>query len=72
MVAAEKGQCFYDAELLRLVGVAQAELLGPGSPEAEQALRSSLEVARSQQARSFELRTAETLARLLRDRGDGS
>lgn len=38
--------------------------------EAEAALRQALQQSRSQQARSFELRAATALARLLADRGD--
>lgn len=68
-MAQQKGQNFYDAELLRLVGRAQRHLEGPGSTGAVESLRRSLGVARAQGGRSFELRTAHTLARLLRDRG---
>ena len=39
------------------------------SGEAEGCFRGSLEVARAQQAMSLELRTAMSLARLLRDQG---
>ena len=56
---------FYDAELHRL----RAELLlarGPGSAEAAEAdLWRALDIAREQQARSLELRTAVSLGRLL-------
>jgi class 3 adenylate cyclase/predicted ATPase len=55
------------AEVLRLKGwmLQQRGKL----TEAEQTLRSALEVARGQQARSWELRTATSYARLMRDQG---
>ncbi len=58
------------AETLRLKGwmLEQKGKLG----EAEQNLRASIDVARQQQAKSWELRTATTLARLLFGRGDHS
>jgi predicted ATPase len=40
--------------------------------EAEQTLRSALEVARGQQAKSWELRTATSYARLMHDQGRAS
>jgi DNA-binding SARP family transcriptional activator len=57
-----RNECWWDAELYRLRG----ELLlmhGAGTPEAEAALLTSLEIARAQSARSLELRTATSLAR---------
>src|SRR5262249_62260943 len=62
----ETGQPYWDAELQRLRG----ELLlrsHPGAAEAESLFRRALEIARGQEARSFELRAATSLARLLRD-----
>ena len=62
-------QPFYDAELGRL----RAEVLlardGDAGEEPETLLRESLAVARRQGARSFELRAATALARLLAKRG---
>jgi class 3 adenylate cyclase/tetratricopeptide (TPR) repeat protein len=56
------------AEALRLKGWL---LILRGKPEeAEANLRKAIEVARGQQARSWELRAATTLARLLADRGN--
>ena len=58
----------FEAELRRLEG----ELLSQaGAPEAEveACLAEALAVARRQEARSFELRAATSLARLRRDRG---
>lgn len=56
------GERFYAAELLRL----QGELLAVAGDRraAEEALRRSIEVARQQQARLFESRSAATLRRL--------
>ncbi|MFN8167515.1 MAG: adenylate/guanylate cyclase domain-containing protein [Candidatus Nanopelagicales bacterium] len=69
-MAAEKGQNFWDAELLRLVGRAQVQLEGPGSAAAEESLRSALALARRQGSPAHELRVAHTLARTLADRGE--
>ena len=70
-VAAASGQGFWDAELHRLVGSAQAELAGPDDPLAEAALRRAIAIARSQGAVSLELRSAVSLARVLSARGRG-
>jgi tetratricopeptide (TPR) repeat protein len=58
----ETNERWWDAELHRL----RAELLlaGGAAAEAEAALRSALEIARGQQARSLELRSARALAGL--------
>ncbi len=61
---------FWSAELARLKG----ELLlrrdgAKAAPDAEDLFRCSLEIARGQEARSFELRTSVSLARLLRRQG---
>ena len=70
-VAQASGQNFWDAELHRLVGSAQAELAGPDDLVAEAALRRAIEVARSQGALSLELRSAVSLGRMLSARGRG-
>jgi Flp pilus assembly protein TadD len=57
-------------EVLRLQGWMLSQL-GRGE-EAERALRSALDVAREQGTRSWELRSATTLAGLLEARGEGS
>jgi predicted ATPase len=65
-VGARTGQPFWDADLHRL----KAELVletGGGEAEAEELLRRALDIARAQEAKSFELRAATSLARLLRD-----
>jgi predicted ATPase len=64
--SARLGQPFFDAELLRLKGEL---LLSKDEAEAEFHFRRALEVARAQEARSFELRTATNLARLWQKQG---
>ncbi|HEY7729541.1 MAG TPA: BTAD domain-containing putative transcriptional regulator [Gaiellaceae bacterium] len=59
---------FVEAELLRLRGVLAAST---GEAGAEEWLRSALDTARSQGARSLELRCAVSLGRLLADDGRG-
>jgi predicted ATPase len=63
------GERYYEAELQRLKG----ELLLAQSPddpaEAEACLHNALEIARRQQAKSLELRTAMSLARLWQRQG---
>ena len=57
-----------EAELYRLKG----ELLllaGTSKSEAEESLRTAVVISRRQQAKSWELRAATSLARLLRDSG---
>jgi predicted ATPase len=58
---------FYDAEVLRLQGELLRASGDPGAAEA--AFQKALGVARAQGARSFELRTAASLGRLLADQG---
>jgi len=61
---------FFEAELLRLNARALVLESGPGMlTEAQKVLEQSLAVARSQKARSLELRAAADLARLHRDQG---
>ncbi len=83
-VAAQTGQPFFDAELHRLQGEIliaecglriaesendrQFELRNPRS-EAEGLFQRALDIARVQEAKSFELRAATSLARLWRDQG---
>ena len=70
-VAEGKEQHLWDAELLRLEG----ELLlakDPKDPEGERRFDEALERARRQQAKSFELRAACSLARLWNERGEGA
>jgi predicted ATPase len=69
VLATENGEeRVHYSELLRLRG--WVLMLQGRSAEAEQALRASIAVAQSQKAKSWELRSTTTLARLLADRGD--
>ena len=65
------GERFYEAELHRLRGEALLANAAPDSTRAESYFLRAIEVARQQQARSFELRTTASLARLWRQRGRG-
>jgi class 3 adenylate cyclase/predicted ATPase len=63
----QSGQHWFDAEVHRTRG----ELLLQRSPsDAETAFIRALEIARNQQARTFELRAGTSLARLWRDQGN--
>jgi predicted ATPase len=68
LAIAKTGQLFWNAELHRQKG--ELALATGGPPiEAEALFRRALEIARAQEARSFELRAAASLARLLPDQG---
>jgi len=67
-VAAQTGQPIIDVELHRLQGEIVLSA-GGALREAEVFLQQALEVARAQEAKSFELRATMSLARLLRDTG---
>jgi adenylate cyclase len=70
-ISQKAGECWAMPEVLRI----KAQLLqgtGRGVAEVEAILLRSLEMARGQQARSWELRTACDLARLWRDQGRGT
>ena len=63
------GQHWSEAELYRVCSSLLLKRDPPDIPAAEAALRRALEIARAQQARSFELRAAIAIARMLRDQG---
>lgn len=65
--AARTGDHHYEPELLRMKG--ELLLVNGSSEEAEQCFRSALDLARNQQAKSWELRAATSLGRLLLTRG---
>ncbi len=67
---ARTGERFWEAELQRLKGQLLLQADPANQPEAEACLRRAIEIARSQKARSWELRAATSLARLWRDQGD--
>jgi predicted ATPase len=68
--AAETGEAGYLAELHRVRG--QLAQRAGDTVAAERSLRESLAIAGRQQARSFELRAATALARLLAEAGDAA
>jgi tetratricopeptide (TPR) repeat protein len=66
-MASKTGEHVWDADLHRLAGLA---LVGCNRlDEGQSALQEALQVARQQQAKSFELRTATSLARLWGEQG---
>ena len=65
---AATGECHYQAELYRLRGAVLAETGDAG--EAAAWLQRAIDTARSQQAKSLELRAATSLARLWADQGN--
>ena len=67
-VEKSKEKCF-EAELHRVAGEVALKLPAPDTEKAEKHFERALEVARQQQAKSWELRTAMSLARLWRDQG---
>jgi predicted ATPase len=66
--SAATGECHYQAELYRLRGVVLAET--GEDAEAAYWLQQAIDTARSQQAESFELRAATSLARLWAHQGN--
>jgi predicted ATPase len=67
-VAAQTGQPFFDAELQRLQG--EIVLATGGEPaDAEVLFQHAVDIARAQEAKSFELRAATSLARLWQRQG---
>ncbi len=70
--AEQQGQHYYDAELHRLRAEILLELDRNAVEEAEALFGRSLEIARRQEAKSFELRTATSLARLWHRQSKGA
>ncbi|HSB09431.1 MAG TPA: protein kinase [Blastocatellia bacterium] len=68
-VAQQTNEPFYDAELYRLRGDALAKAGVVSPSEAETCYQRAIEIAREQQAKSFELRAAMSLARLRQQQG---
>ena len=64
---AQTGIVYYEAELHRLDAELRLRLDTPDEQRAEVSFRRALETAGRQQAKSWELRAATSLARLLRD-----
>jgi class 3 adenylate cyclase/predicted ATPase len=63
------GERWYEAELHRLKGELLLQQSSDHQAEAENCFHHALEIARSQQAKSFELRTATSLAKLWQQQG---
>jgi class 3 adenylate cyclase/predicted ATPase len=63
------GHRMHEAEVHRVLGELEHLQLTPDGQAAEKSFLKALEVARSQQAKGFELRAAISLARLWRERG---
>jgi class 3 adenylate cyclase/tetratricopeptide (TPR) repeat protein len=66
MIETTKGK-FYEADVHRTAG--EIALMSPDAAKAEACFERALAVARAQQAKSFELRAAMSMARLWRDQG---
>jgi len=65
----QSGLCHLEAEIYRLTGELLLQQAIPNEPQAEACLQQALEVARRQQAKSWELRTATSLSRLWQRQG---
>jgi predicted ATPase len=68
-VMARTDERFYEAELSRLTGVLHLAQAPTAQAEAEANMRHALDVAHHQEAKSLELRTAVSLARLWQGQG---
>jgi predicted ATPase len=62
-------ESWYEAEVHRMAGEIALKLPVPDAAKAEAYFQRALEVARQQQAKSWELRAAMSMARLWRDQG---
>src|SRR5262249_54562797 len=63
------GERYYEAEIHRLKGELLLQQSSGNATEAETCFHYALDIARTQQAKSFELRTAASLARLWQQQG---
>ena len=63
------GERWYESECYRLKGTLLLQQASDNAIEAENCFHHALEIARNQQAKSFELRTATSLARLWQQQG---
>jgi predicted ATPase len=69
MLVDTTGERWYEPELHRLKGVLLLQQNSANQAEAETCFHHALEIARNQQAKSFELRAATSLARLWQQQG---
>jgi predicted ATPase len=65
----ESGQRYYEAETYRFKGELHLREAVPDVEQAGISFKRALDIARDQQAKSWELRAATSLARLWRDQG---
>jgi predicted ATPase len=65
----QTGERFYEAELYRLKGALLVQQHADHQAEAEHCFHHALDIARTQQAKSFELRAAASLSRLWQQQG---
>ena len=63
------GERYYEAEIHRLKGELLLQQNSDNQAEAETCFHHALEIARNQQAKSFELRAATSLAHLWQEQG---
>ena len=68
-LVATTGVRWWEAELSHMQGVLQLQLPSPDVSQAERCFQQALAVARSQQAKAFELRAALSLSRLWQQQG---
>jgi predicted ATPase len=68
-LAEQLGQHFFDAEIQRLRAEILRDMEGDAVEDAEALFGQSLEIARRQEAKAFELRAATSLARLWQRQG---
>ena len=68
-VVQEKGERWWEAEILRLRGELLLKRNPPGLAEAQTSFEGAIEIARKQGAKSSELRATISLARLLASQG---
>jgi class 3 adenylate cyclase/predicted ATPase len=69
MLVDTTGERWYESECYRLKGALLLQQGSDNQAEAENCFHHALDIARSQQAKSFELRTATSLARLWQQQG---
>src|SRR5262249_49562076 len=69
-VSSKTGDQSYEAEIYRLKGELSASSRAQNRTEAESCFRRAIEIARRQQAKSWELRAVTSMSRLLRRQGN--
>jgi predicted ATPase len=65
----QSGECFWEAEIYRVRGELLLKQNESNRDEAEASFKRAVHIARTQTAKSLELRATTSLARLLRDTG---